>query len=266
LGTAWRAPDYNDSSWPTGRALLYVEEDALPGPKNTPLTLDSTTTYYFRTHFWFDGDPNEVAELQIYTILDDGAVIYLNGHNDNDALHIGIDTGPLSHTDYANRTVGNATREGPFTIPTAHLVHGDNVIAVEVHQTNAISTDIVWGMELRAYGPATGGDVALQPGINRIIVQTFDEPGGTGNELESKYIDIWYDDGNDIPISGTLATNTILDAASGPWHVTGDIIVPTGITLTIQPGTTLFFEPGTGITVQTGGRLVAEGTQYQRIS
>ncbi|MBN2271740.1 MAG: lamin tail domain-containing protein, partial [Sedimentisphaerales bacterium] len=50
-----------------------------------------------------------------------------------------------------------------------------------------------------------------------------------------------------------------------PWHVTGDIVVPSGRTLTIEPGTTLFFNAGTGITVTTGGRLVAEGTQYNRI-
>ncbi|GAG89950.1 unnamed protein product, partial [marine sediment metagenome] len=39
LGTAWRALRYNDSSWPTGKALLYVKNAGLPGPKNTPLTL-----------------------------------------------------------------------------------------------------------------------------------------------------------------------------------------------------------------------------------
>ena len=261
LGTAWRQPGYNDSSWPTGKALLYVEGDALPGPKNTPLEINATT-YYFRTEFYFDGDPNEVAELQISTILDDSAVIYLNG---NDANRIGMNPGLYSHTTLANRTVGNAVREGPFLISTEHLYSGDNVIAVEVHQCSATSTDIVWGMELRAYGPATGGDVPLQPGINRIIVQAFDAPNGTGKELESEYIDIWYDDGNDVPISGTLATNTILDAASGPWHVTGDIIVPAGKTLTIEPGTTLFFNANTGITVQQGGRLVAEGARNQRI-
>ena len=261
LGTAWRAPGYNDSLWPTGKALLYVENAGLPGPKNTPLTIGATT-YYFRTHFTFDGDSSKVAELQLSTILDDGAVIYLN---DNDVKSIGIDPGTILYSDYADRNVGDATREGPFPISTERLYSGDNVIAVEVHQINAVSTDIVWGMELRAYSAATGGDVPLQPGINRIIVQTFDEPNGAGNELESEYIDIWYDDGYDVDIFGTLASNTTLDAASGPWHVTSDIIVPNGITLTILPGTTLFFEPGTGITVQSGGRFVAEGTQYQRI-
>jgi hypothetical protein len=267
LGTAWRDPNYDPcapgdgSSWSSGKGLFYVEGAALPGPKNTPLTIGATT-YYFRTEFYFDGDPNEVEQLQISTILDDGAVIYLNG---NDVNRIGIDPGPISHTDYSDRSVGDAIREGPFLISTEHLYHGDNVIAVEVHQVTGTSTDIVWGMELRAYGASIGGDVALQPGINRIIVKAFDDHNGTGNELDSEYIDIWYDDGNDLDLFTLPPSNITLKSASGPWHITGDIIVPTGFTLTIEPGTTLFFDAGTGITVQSGGRLVAEGTQYQRI-
>src|SRR5206468_4861378 len=33
----------------------------------------------------------------------------------------------------------------------------------------------------------------------------------------------------------------------------------------ILPGTTLFFDPGAGITVQDGGRLVAEGSVYNQV-
>jgi hypothetical protein len=41
------------------------------------------------------------------------------------------------------------------------------------------------------------------------------------------------------------------------------LTVPTGITLTIEPGTTLFFDSDAGIDVR--GRIVAEGSQYSRI-
>lgn len=108
-----------------------------------------------------------------------------------------------------------------------------------------------------------GNSIALNPGINRVIVETFDDPDGTGNILESGYVDIWYDDRNESLASGTIASNTTWDRASGPWHVTGNITIPAGITLTIEAGTTVFFDAGTGITVN--GRLVAEGTPYERI-
>ena len=78
LGTAWRAPGYSDSSWPAGPALLYVEESALPAPKNTPLVL-GRRTYYFRTSFTFSGNPATVESLRLSAVIDDGAVFYLNG-------------------------------------------------------------------------------------------------------------------------------------------------------------------------------------------
>ena len=53
-GTAWRAPGYNDASWPSGAALLYVETAGLPAPKNTELSLGERT-YYFRTTFTYSG-------------------------------------------------------------------------------------------------------------------------------------------------------------------------------------------------------------------
>jgi hypothetical protein len=62
---------------------------------------------------------------------------------------------------------------------------------------------------------------------------------------------------------GTLLANATLDAARGPWLVTGDVIVPAGITLTIEPGVTVYFAPGAGIDI--AGRLVAEGTADKRI-
>jgi len=53
---------------PGGPALRRERE--VPGPKNTPLTLGQMS-YYFRTHFSFNGNP-EGASLQLNTILDDG--------------------------------------------------------------------------------------------------------------------------------------------------------------------------------------------------
>jgi hypothetical protein len=58
-------------------------------------------------------------------------------------------------------------------------------------------------------------------------------------------------------------TNTILDAASGPWYVGSDLSVPSDKILTIEPGTTVYFNQDVRLTVQ--GRLVAEGTEFERI-
>jgi hypothetical protein len=44
----------------------------------------------------------------------------------------------------ANRTVSDAILEGPFTVAVDNLRAGENVLAVEVHQTSSGSSDIVF--------------------------------------------------------------------------------------------------------------------------
>jgi parallel beta-helix repeat protein len=58
---------------------------------------------------------------------------------------------------------------------------------------------------------------------------------------------------------GTLTQHTVLSTQDSPYVVTEDIIVPTGITLTIEPGVTLQFQANRSIQVK-GGRILAEGT------
>src|SRR5580765_6477394 len=82
MGTAWRAPVYNDSSWATGRGILALTPFVLPEPMNSALLLSNSrgaiTTFYFRAHFNLPaGHPGLV--LVASNLLDDGAVFYLNG-------------------------------------------------------------------------------------------------------------------------------------------------------------------------------------------
>ena len=144
----WNQPGFDDSEWPAGPALLYWESADLPAPKSTPLTLGKLA-YYFRTRFQFNGATNGVA-LKITTVLDDGAAFYLNGRL---IFALGIDTNaPINSTSLASRTVGDAVLEGPFVLPPDGLRQGENVLAVEVHQTNPGSSDIVFGMTLEVEG------------------------------------------------------------------------------------------------------------------
>ncbi|MBN2129269.1 MAG: lamin tail domain-containing protein [Sedimentisphaerales bacterium] len=152
---SWHEPGYDDSTWPTGAAVLYVENSGLPGPKNTPLTL-GPVTFYFRTHFTLDAEPESITQLEMTTLIDDGAVFYLNGQ---EVLRLGMPEGPVEPDTRADRGVSNAAYEGPFVLPTNALLRGDNVIAVEVHQTSSTSSDVVFGMQLDAtYVISTGND------------------------------------------------------------------------------------------------------------
>jgi hypothetical protein len=139
----WMAPAYSDTAWPSGAGLLYNEAAALPGPKNTLLPLGRLAVY-LRTRFTLQGSPAG-ASLKLSTVLDDGAVIYLNGQ---EIFRQHMPAGTVGYATLANVGVGDATLTGPFILPGSALVPGENVLAVEVHQSSGTSSDIVFGMTL----------------------------------------------------------------------------------------------------------------------
>ncbi len=149
LGTEWREAGYNDTFWATGAGILFVENADLPGPKNTPLNLGSTT-FYYRTEFDADAISDGVDLLQLSLLVDDGAVVYLNGQ---EIVRLGMPGGTITHNTFASRHVGAAAFEGPFAIPRASLLPGTNVLAVEVHQDDGSSSDTVFAATLDAVLP-----------------------------------------------------------------------------------------------------------------
>ncbi len=106
----------------------------------------------------------------------------------------------------------------------------------------------------------TNASTALNPGLNRVVVQAFDS---NNVEIAATSLDIWYDDGSVANVSGTLAANTTWTAAGGPYLVSGTLTVPAGRSLIIAPGATVYFAQGAGLSV--AGVLLAEGTEGQRI-
>jgi hypothetical protein len=210
LGTAWRQPGYNDTAWPAGAALLYVENAPLPAPKNTPLTYTDPqqTTFYFRKAFNFDGNP-ATTTLNSSLIIDDGAVVYLNGV---EVLRVGMPPGDINYNTFANRNVNNAVYEGPFSLSAAALVQGTNVIAVEVHQLNEGSTDVVFGMTLEAistppapYTPGAPNSVATNlPTIPLVWLNELQVQNLTGPQDNFSQRDPWVELHNSGPTPITL--------------------------------------------------------------
>ena len=250
LGTAWRAADYNDSSWPEGAAILYKENaGAWPPPpwtKNTTLTTQNgKITFYFRTHFNLGADPaTDDITLEINTLIDDGMVLYLNGA---EVLRLGMPDGTITYSSLADRTVNNAATEGPFSIPVDNLVAGDNVLAVEVHQASSNSSDIVFGLTLDATVTIPGvPSIILEPNEYVLVVKdinafaerypnvpaevnilgSYDGQLSNGGEtvkledstnntiLEFDYDDGWYPitDGSGFPLVILDANNPNLDS------------------------------------------------------
>jgi len=170
----WPEPGFDDAAWPSGKALLANESSPMPAPLNTPLAL-GPRTFYFRTRFEWNGEAPP-TRLQLWAIVDDGAILYLNG---KEILRIGMlpDIAPY-HEMLAGRNIINATLEGPFTIDLALLKPGENLLAAEVHQVSGNSSDIAFGLRLEAKTVSSGGSLGLV--INELLAdnRSFASSGG----------------------------------------------------------------------------------------
>jgi hypothetical protein len=162
-GVNWQAPDYDDSTWlGPGPGLLHIEDSATVQPKNTLMppgfVIPIPRTFCFRTHVTLDDNPVG-ASLIFSNYIDDGAVFYLNGR---EVFRLRMPAPPnviLNSTLASGFACAGTTGEGDansscpdvFSVvgsPLTNLVAGDNVMAVEVHNYNANSPDIVFGTAL----------------------------------------------------------------------------------------------------------------------
>ena len=160
LGTAWRTNDFDDRNWSTGTGLFGVETSG-PFPYlprfsaiTTPLQLgppaNVTITFYFRTYFNLDASNLVAGTVLISTnLIDDGAVVYLNGL---EAGRFRMNAGQTATTYASGLTSVEGTNE-VLIINTNLLRLGTNLLAVEVHQNFATSSDVVWGHTLLALVP-----------------------------------------------------------------------------------------------------------------
>ena len=64
-----------------------------------------------------------------------------------------------------------------------------------------------------------------------------------------------------LPVGGTLSAGTTTWTRGNLYKVTSNITVPSGATLTIEPGVTVKFAEGKSLTVNRGGTLSAIGTR-----
>jgi hypothetical protein len=164
-GIGWVQPDFDDASWPSGLALLAFETNPAITPfvhtMLDPPSFVNGEAVYFRTHIHWT-DPTVTVVLEFSNYVDDCVAIYLNG---NLLTNAGV-TEPITCTSFGRAAIqGDAITPEVFRIP-ATLLAGDNVLAVEVHQMNATSGDVVWGCALSVVIPrmiirASGSEVNL---------------------------------------------------------------------------------------------------------
>jgi hypothetical protein len=150
-GTAWRNLSFNDDSWAAGPAQLgYGDGDEATVVGYGPDSGNKYVTTYFR-HVFNVENSNELTQLSLSIVRDDGAVVYINGVEATPRINMpGGQINYLTWAEGASVPVGGADESTFYTydIDPGLLHNGDNLIAVEIHQANASSSDISFDLEL----------------------------------------------------------------------------------------------------------------------
>lgn len=152
-GSAWRAADFDDSSWAEGPAELgYGDGDEATVVSFGPDPRAKYITTYFR-HTFEVANPAEIPALVALLRRDDGAIGYLNGR---EAFRSNMPEGEVNYQTPAASTVSGDDEAAYYRLPVdaGLLREGRNVLAVEIHQAAPSSSDISFDLAL-VVGPVS---------------------------------------------------------------------------------------------------------------
>lgn len=213
-GTAWRSPGFDDLAWLSGAAELgYGDGDEATvvncGPTAPLCNSNNHITTYFR-HSFEVADTSAYNSIKLRLLRDDGAVVYLNG---TEAFRTNMPGGTITYTTPASLGVGGAdeTVFHEAAMDPALLVNGTNVLAVEVHQFAAGSSDISFNFELLPTSDPlpdvkvnnSDGPVTIAPGDPLSLTMALDA-GTRIDENADWWLIILYNDpgtGSWVPIT-----------------------------------------------------------------
>ncbi|MDA3853559.1 MAG: right-handed parallel beta-helix repeat-containing protein, partial [Bacteroidales bacterium] len=250
LGTAWKASDYDHSSWRQGQAQLGYGD----GDESTTIGYGSSNTNkyittYFRKKFTLTIEEKNGSQMIINLLKDDGAIVYVNGQ---EVIRANMSSGTVDYqTTSRSRVSGSAESTfTSYTIDNSYFLLGNNSIAVEVHQTAANSSDLSFDLEL----------ICSYPNTSSYISNASDYPLTL---MENTYLTAVYEATGQCMVPEEIDEDLTLSADCSPYLVTGDITINSGATLTIEAGVELWMPEDGNIYVN--GVINALGTADEGI-
>jgi type 1 glutamine amidotransferase len=149
-GAAWRLPTFNDNGWSNGLAQFgYGDGDEVSLIRSNRTDGTRIATTYFRKPFVIT-NAWAVTNLTLGLLRDDGGIVYLNG---TEIFRSNMTNAPVVYsTNWAVTAVAGADESTFFTtnVNPALLINGTNLLAVEIHQQSATSTDVSFDLRLTA--------------------------------------------------------------------------------------------------------------------
>jgi hypothetical protein len=192
-GQPWKTLSFSEAAWATGNGALGFATNPAPARTTTILRDGSTnsgaanatspySTMYFRKTI-------NIPSLAPYfgftlrTQFDDAIVIWINGV---EAYRSNIIANPTFATfaDGTNTTYDNGNFVFSKALTNSFFVTGDNIIAVEIHQNNATSSDLFFDMELTGVTTPSSDVVIFPFGINNNNAATTWSYKGGGTNLD----------------------------------------------------------------------------------
>jgi hypothetical protein len=243
----WNTSAYSDASWKTGAAQLGY------GGKGEVTTIgygsDANNKYiasYYRKTINIENLAYH-SNFVLNTFVDDGAIIYVNGQ---ELGRSNMPTGTVSNLMVASSANNGVT--AAFTVPISMLREGANLIAVEVHQYLANSSDVIFNLSLTSdliaspaiiTNPVVSGTLASAISL-RAVYELDNTPVNATvvlNELVSSnnlvsdetgekddYIELYNYGNQDIDLAGWYLTDDSNDRtkATIPASTDGKTILP----------------------------------------
>lgn len=153
-GADWATLAYVDAAWPSGDAPLgYGDTHLVTTIGYGPDANNKYITTWFR--YTFDVPARTFDGLTLSLLRDDGAIVYLNG---TEVARDNMPTDVVTDTTLATASVptGDETTYFTYELDPASLLPGTNVLAVELHQSAATSSDLGFDAALTGQVLVTG--------------------------------------------------------------------------------------------------------------
>jgi len=247
--TNWQAPGFNDASWKTGLGNFGYGDTQQTLISYGPSSSSKYITTYFRKTFNATESLRSCGALVLNVLRDDGAVVYLNGH---EVVRSNMPIGTINYQTLSTTPVSGTDETTYFAYPIdpSLLVSGPNVIAVELHQNLANSSDLGFDLQLVAQVPDSSNLLSTSKNY-------------TFSLSDNRQVTAIYQSRGQNLVLDTLTKNITFYKALSPYVLQGDLTIPANVTLTIEPGVEIYMAPQANLMVY--GSMQALGNANNRI-
>ncbi|HSO85558.1 MAG TPA: CotH kinase family protein, partial [Draconibacterium sp.] len=245
----WKNSDFDDSEWSEGQAELGYGD----GDEKTVVSFGSNPrnkyiTTYFRKTVAVE-NVEKIKVLKINLKCDDGAVVYING---TEVVRKNVPATEINGNTIALATISGSdeSRFTTFIVNAGLLKTGKNVVAAEIHQDYAASSDISFDLELIAKSESEDDFLSTNP----ILKLTH-----TGDVSVTA---VFESDGSCI-LPEEITAEMVLKKDCSPFRVPNNALISSTGKLIIDPGVELWISDDVSIKVK--GSIAANGTDSEPV-